>query len=428
MVVTIKKSSIQGTLQVPPSKSHTIRAVLLASLAKGLSTIHGPLLTGDGFSAIEAAQRFGAIVTPQGDSLLIEGRGIHPVEVIDTKNSGTTTSFVTSIATLAQGDTLITGDEQIQSRPIRVLVDALRDLGCNVQILTEGSDAPPLLVSEGLQGGEVTLDGFNSQFVSSLLLVTPLAKEKTEITVTRPLEKPYIQMTLDWMRSFGAVVESNEPAYTRFTVEGGQHYISGEFSIPSDWSAVAFPLVAALITPSKLTITNLDFHDAQGDKKVVDHLLAMGANMQKNTKEGTLFIQGGTRLQGGLTIDLGDIPDALPALAVAALFTDGITTFTNLAHVRVKESDRVLVMAEELGKLGAKVEIGPDSMKVYGAQSLQGGVVKSHHDHRVAMALSAAALIADEEVVLLDVECTEVSYPNFFSSLAQLGCSCSIRE
>ncbi len=431
MYVTVSKSSLHGNLQVPGSKSHTIRAVLLATLAQGVSIINNPLLTGDGESAIDAARSFGAKVNYSGHQLVIEGRGIPlsvPEKGIDTKNSGTTTSFVTSLATLAEGETLITGDEQIQKRPIRVLVEALQSLGCAVHFVRENSDAPPLVVRGGRAGGKVALDGFNSQFVSSLLLSSPLAGGKTEITVTKPLEKPYIQMTLDWMRRFGAVVQSNEPEYTHFLVAGDQSYRCGTFTIPSDWSAVAFPLVAALVSESELTICGLDFSDSQGDKRVVEHLLEMGAEIPRDAQQGTLTVRGGKKLQGGLSIDLGDIPDALPALCVAALSADGDTTFTNLAHVRVKESDRVLVMAEELGKLGAKITIGSDHMVVHGGEPLRGGTVESHGDHRVAMALSAAALMAEGPVQINNAGCTEVSYPNFFGSLVKAGAAITFHE
>ncbi|MDD4574020.1 MAG: 3-phosphoshikimate 1-carboxyvinyltransferase [Sphaerochaeta sp.] len=431
MYVTIKRSSLKGEVKVPGSKSHTIRAVLLATLAQGISIIENPLLGGDGESAVDAARAFGAKVTKQGTQLIIEGFGI-PLKVpengLDTKNSGTTTSFVTSLATLAEGETYITGDEQIQKRPIKTLVDALNELGCSVFITRANSESPPLLVKGGLAGGKVSLNGFNSQFVSSLLLASPLAENRTEITVTNPLEKPYIQMTLDWMRRFGAVVQSDEPDYTHFVIEGKQHYSSGEFNIPGDWSSVAFPLVAALSPGSDLSISGLDFSDAQGDKRVVEILLSMGADIERKSGGTALRIRGGRKLKGGMVIDLGDIPDALPALCVSALYADGETTFTNLAHVRVKESDRVLVMAEELNKLGAKITIGDDLMIIHGGRSLHGGVVESHGDHRIAMALSAAALMAKGEVTVNNVACTEVSYPNFFSSLINVGAAIVVHE
>lgn len=431
MFVTVTRSSLKGELQVPGSKSHTIRSILLATLAQGVSMIDNPLLTGDGESAIEAAKGFGAKVTLGKGNLTIEGRGIPlaiPEKGIDTRNSGTTTSFVTSMATLTGGETFITGDEQIQKRPIRVLVDALKSLGSEVTLTRENSQSPPLVVGGALHGGKVTLDGFNSQFVSSLLLVSPLAASRTEISVVNPLEKPYVQMTLDWIRRFGATVESNEPEYTHFVIEGNQHYTNGSFTIPSDWSSVAFPLVAALGSDSELTIRGLDFSDTQGDKRVVELLLEMGATITKDTKQGSLVVRGGKKLKGGLVIDLGDIPDALPALCVAALHADGVTTFTNLAHVRVKESDRVLVMAEELGKLGAKVTIGDDHMTVHGGMALHGGTLHSHGDHRVAMALTAAALMAEGNVRINDAGCTEVSYPDFFASLIRVGGAITVHD
>ena len=431
MHVTVNTSSLRGELTIPGSKSHTIRCVLLALLAQGVSTIENPLLTGDGSSAIDAARAFGAKITRKDNHLIMEGRGVPlkvPEKGIDTRNSGTTTSFVTTMATLTEGETFITGDEQIQKRPIKVLVDALQSMGSEVTIIRSNSQSPPLVVKGGLGGGKVSIDGFNSQFVSSLLLSSPLATGRTEITVHNPLEKPYIQMTLDWMRRFGAIVQSNEPLYTHFAMEGNQQYQGGSFTIPSDWSSVAFPLVASLGPGSKLTIKGLDFLDTQGDKRVVDLLIEMGADIERDEERHQLTIRGGRKLKGGLVIDLGDIPDALPALCVAALHADGATTFTNLAHVRVKESDRVLVMAEELAKLGSKITIADDHMVVHGGIALHGATVESHGDHRVAMALTAASLMVEGSTQINDVACTEVSYPNFFDSLVKAGAAITFHE
>lgn len=419
-----KKGSLHGEIVVPGSKSHTIRAVLLAAMADGKSVINNPLTSDDGLSALNAARAFGAEVIEEPGVWTVEGKGknLHvPEDFIDTRNSGTTTSFVISMAALLDGYTFITGDNQIRRRPVKPLVDALNELGAQAFLTRPGAVAPPVVIGGKMRGGRVSFSGFSSQFISSILLSSPLAQGDTEIIVENPLEKPYLQMTLDWMKRYGVVPGKADPDYRHFIIEGYQSYKAVESTVPSDWSGVAFPLVASVITPSEVVISGVDFEDCQGDKAVVDHLIAMGANIVKDAKNNRMIIKGGTPLHGGLTIDLNDIPDSLPALSVAACFAEGKTTFVNLAHVRVKETDRVAVMDNELKKLGADVEIGPDYMIVKGGKALTGASVDSHEDHRIAMALTVAGLIAHGETIVNDTECANVSFPQFYEKMNALG-------
>lgn len=419
-----QKGSLHGEVIVPGSKSHTIRAVLLAAMANGKSVIHNPLTSNDCLSALKAARAFGAEVTEEPGIWIVEGKGkdLHvPENFIDTDNSGTTTTFVSSIAALLDGYTFITGDHQIRRRPIKPLIDALNELGAQAYLTRPGAVAPPVVIRGKMRGGKAYLSGFNSQFISSILLSSPLAEGKTEIIVENPLEKPYIQMTLDWMKLYGVVPSEVTSDYKYFAIEGNQSYTAIESTVPSDWSGVAFPLVAAVTTPSEVVISGVDFDDCQGDKAVVDHLIAMGANIIKDAKNHRMVIKGGTPLHGGVTINLNDIPDSLPALTVAACFAEGKTTFTNLAHVRVKETDRVAVMENELKKLGADVEIGPDYMIVNGGKPLAGTEVYSHDDHRVAMALAVAGLFAEGKTKVKDAHCASVSFPSFFELMNKVG-------
>lgn len=424
MYTISQKASLHGEIIVPGSKSHTIRAVLLAAMAEGKSIIHNPLTSDDCLSALNAARSFGAVAAEEPGAWIVEGKGrrLHaPENFIDTGNSGTTTTFVTSMAALFDGYTFITGDRQIRRRPIKPLVDALNELGAQAFITRPGAEAPPVVIKGRMHGGKVYFSGFSSQYISSILLSSPLADGRTEIFVENPLEKPYLQMTLDWMKLYGALPSEVSPDFKYFAVEGNQRYKAAESTVPSDWSGAAFPLVAAVITSSEVVISGVDFADCQGDKAVVEHLIAMGANITKDAASNRMIVKGGARLRGGLTIDLNDIPDSLPALSVAACFAEGKTTFINLAHVRVKETDRVAVMENELKKLGADVEIGPDYMIVNGAETLSGAEVDSHDDHRVAMALSLAGMFAQGETIVNNSECANVSFPKFYEKMNALG-------
>ena len=431
MRVQVQKSSLSRTMQVPGSKSHTIRSVLLATLAKGVSTISNPLSSGDGLSALNAARAFGATISIENNCWVVtgmDGKPKVPETCIDTANSGTTTCFFTAVAALVEeGYTVITGDDQIRRRPIKVLVDGLTSLGATAFLTRDASLAPPVVVRGPLQGGKTNILGFNSQYVSSLLLVSPLAKTNVEIEVGNALEKPYVQMTLDWMKRFGIEVD-NSDNYTKFSIEGGRHYQATDCVIPADWSAVAFPLVAAAITDSDLLLTGLDFKDSQGDKRIVQIMHDMGCNLIVDTQQGTLRILGGRALKGGLVIDLSDIPDALPALVVAATQAEGKTVFTNLAHVRLKETDRVLEMQNKLNKLGCNIVLKQDCLIVEGPTPIQGGNVSSSFDHRIAMALVCAGLSAENCVTIDDVECAAVSFPHFFESFKECGANVLVEE
>lgn len=221
------------------------------------------------------------------------------------------------------------------------------------------------------------------------------------------------------MRRFGVELE-HAADYSRFALRGRQGYRAVDAMIPADWSAAAFPLVAALVTGGKLIVDGVDFNDCQGDKAVVDYLAEMGADIVRDTEGGRLVIHGG-RLTGGRTIDMSNTPDALPAMSVAAAFAEGDTRFTGLTTVRLKETDRVSVMAEELGKLGVSVDYDADSMTVHGGAAMHGAVTESHDDHRVAMALSVAGLAIDGETVIKDAECATVSFPGFFDVMRGVG-------
>lgn len=425
-----RRGKLSGNLTVPGSKSHTIRAVMLSALAQGESVIRNPLLGKDGLAAVAAARAYGAKVNMEQDRWIIEGVGgcpKAPACVIDTMNSGTTTSFSIGVAGLVDGHTVVTGDEQICSRPWKRQTEAMTELGATCLHTRPESECPPVVIGGKMKGGICRLDGFNSQHISGILLPSPLLEEgqKTVIEVEKPLEQPYIQMTIDWIKRYGAKLQYT-PDYKHFEIEGGQQYKAQNVTIPADWSGVAFPLVAAVCTESELTIDGVDFFDSQGDKAVVDILISMGADIVKDEKAGKLIIKGAKPLNG-VTVDLGAIPDSLPALSVAAAFANGDTVFTNLAHVRVKESDRVAVMSELLTACGASVEITADKMTVHGGKPLHGSKINSRGDHRIAMAMAVCGLLCDGVMEISEAECASVSFPNFYETLNRAGAGFEVK-
>lgn len=425
------RGTVSGTITVPGSKSHTIRAVMLGALAQGTSVIHNPLPSKDGLAAVAAARVLGAPVEvdEQANTWTVHGLGHRPAApegIIDTMNSGTTTSFALGVGALVEGYVVITGDEQICRRPWGGQTKAMQELGAYCLHTRPGNECPPVVVGGPMKGGVCHLNGFSSQHISGILLPAPMldADQSVEILVDKPLEQPYLKMTVDWMRRYGAEVEM-APDYKRFFVRGGQQYKALESTIPADWSGVAFPLVAAVCTPSELTIAGVDFDDCQGDKAVVDILIRMGADIVKDGDK--LVIHGGKPLHG-TTVDMNDIPDSLPALSVAAAYANGDTLFTNLAHVRVKESDRVAVMQEVLGACGADIDITSDSMTVHGGKPLHGASVPSHGDHRIAMAMAVCGLMCDGEMEIDEAECASVSFPGFYDTLNKAGAGFQVGE
>lgn len=435
MYAYAKRGALHGSLAVPGSKSSTIRAVLFGMLADGTTVIHNPLPSKDGLAALRAARDFGAVVDVDDAANTwtvhgLAGKPHVPETVLDTMNSGTTTSFITGICTLlTDGYAVITGDEQIRRRPWRDETEALRALGATCIHTRPGSDSPPLVIKGPLHGGTCRLPGFNSQHISGILAPAALlpAGQSVDIEVEKPLEALYVQLTVDWLARFGVKVE-NSPDYKHYHIDGGQRLKACECLVASDWSGVAFPLVAAACTASELTITDVDFDDSQGDKAVADVLIRMGADIEKDLQGHRLVIHGGKPLHGLDEIDMDLIPDSLPALSVAAAFAQGDTHFTSLAHVRVKETDRVAVMQEVLTACGASVDITADSMTVHGGRPLHGARVSSHDDHRVAMAMAVCGLLSDGEMEISGAECASVSFPSFYETLNRAGAGFVTKE
>lgn len=430
MKAIIRKNNIKGEMNVPSSKSHTIRAVVIAALAKGKSIIKNPLPSEDGKAAIKAAEKFGVKCTIEDDQWIIEGLGENlkvPDDVINVDNSGTTLYMMTGLASLLSDWTVFTGDQSIRKRPATPLLDALSCLGSTSFTTRSEVDSPPFVIKGPIKAGTVKVSGTPSQYISTLLMVAPMLEGLTRIETDNPTETPYMDMTIDWMRRTGITVNFDEESYRYFEVQGKQEYNAFTRVIPSDWSAVAFPLAAGLTPGSELVINNLDFDDKQGDSKIVEILQQMGANIEVDKENNKLKIIGGNKLHG-ITIDCAATPDAVPILSVIGSLAEGITVLDNVAGVRAKETDRVAVMEKELEKMGAKIESEHNKMIIYGGQSLKGAEVESHDDHRVAMALSVAGLFVDGETIVNDSECVNVSFPNFYEILNNLGAGFKIEE
>jgi 3-phosphoshikimate 1-carboxyvinyltransferase len=421
MKFVVKKSSINGIIDIPGSKSHTIRSLFFASLASGKSKILKPLISEDAISAFNAATAFGSKIEKNTEGYIVEGlSGIPqlPDNVIDVGNSGTTLRIALSIAGLIDGYTVFTGDEQIRNRPVGPVIDALNNLGA-VAFTTKNNGKAPAIVKGPAKGGFTKLDGISSQFLTSLLISCPLMPKDTTIELTRLNEIPYADITLWWLDKLGIKYENNN--YKSFYIPGNQSYKSYELTIPADFSSATFFLVLAAISGGKITIRNLDMTDPQGDKLVIKILEDMGAHIEKSANGITLT---GKNLKG-IEIDMNSIPDALPALAVAGCFAEGETKLLNVPQARLKETDRIRVMFEELTKMGADIQELPDGLIIRNSK-LKHAEVQGHKDHRIVMALSIAGLCLDGETIIDTSEAAAVTFPTF-SKLIK-NCGGNIRE
>lgn len=425
MQLVSRKSRLQGVVSIPASKSHTIRAVAIASLAKGESVIRNPLWSGDTEAAVLCYRAFGARIDTTDDKAWkvtgLGGRITPPAETIDVLNSGTTLRIAMGSAALAEpGETTtLTGDEQIQSRPIAPLMQSLEDLGARC-VSVKNNGKAPVRVSGQLRGGRTSIAAFTSQYLSSLLLCTPLAQADTDIEVTLLNEPGYVQMTLDWLDKQGIQYECD--GLRRFHLRGGQSYKAYDLPVPADFSSATFFLCAAALFGDGVTLKGLDFSDSQPDKAVVDYLRAMDAEI--TTGPAGITVKASSLK--GVTIDMNATPDALPAMAVTAAFAEGTTRLVNAPQARSKETDRIKCMAEELTKMGAKVEELPDGLVVHHSR-LKAAHLDGRGDHRIVMALSLAAMGLDEPCTIGTAEAIKVTFPEFVGLMNALGGNMEIR-
>jgi 3-phosphoshikimate 1-carboxyvinyltransferase len=416
MILKVLKSETGGRVRIPGSKSHTIRALFIASLANGKSEILNPLVSSDALSAVEVCKALGATIKEEENKYTVHGfNGIPqtPSDIIDVGNSGTTLRFGVMTAGLGEGCSVFTGDYQIRRRPLGPLIEALNELGAEV-FSTRNNGMAPVVVRGRLKGGKAQLDAVTSQYLSSILINSPLLERDTEICLTRLNEQPYVEMTMWWLDKFGIKYENYD--YKKFIIKGNQKYQSFNTVIPGDFSSATFFCVLAAISGAEFVLENLDMTDPQGDKLVLSILQDMGAKINFNID--------GIRIKGdkltGREIDMNSIPDALPAMAVAGCFAEGETRLVNVPQARMKETDRIHVMCTELKKMGADISELPDGL-VIKQSKLHGCPVNGHDDHRIVMALAVAGLNIEGETLIDTAEAMNVTFPEFAGFIRSCG-------
>jgi len=451
MKAVAKKSVLSGHITVPGSKSHTIRALILAAMADGTSHISNPLPSNDCLSTAAAVRQVGAEVDFGDDvddgastgrdgavwTVRGAGKNLHlPDGQIDVGNSGSLMYFLCPVLSTLPGECTFTGDESICRRPVNHLIDALCQFGANGRSLNAGPDGKPGTTPPFSFCGPIDVnktlvtEGALSQYISGFMMAASRLNGTLHMELTNPKETPYLTMTKLWLESVGVPV-SISPDFKKIAVTGPVPFKAFDRAVPSDWEGLAFPLVAALISGSEITIDNVDGSGSQGDDKIVEVLQSVGADIEWRRDTEQLIVRGGNKLSsaglpnGELVVEMSAFPDAICALAVAACFIEGKTVFTDIDICRKKETDRIKAMTSELSKLGAKIVDEGDRLLVYGngGEGLHGGEVESYKDHRIVMSLACLGLgLADgEKVTVNDAEWCSVTFPHFFEVMNKIG-------
>ena len=415
-------SRVNGEISLPGSKSLSNRILLLSALSRGVTQVYNLLESDDTSRMIDSLQRLGVGLELSRNNTVCRVQGLGgPFPTQQTElflgNSGTTMRSICAALCLGEGEFTLTGEPRMYERPIEDLVDALRPMGADIEYLDKDGCPPLRIHARGIPGGRVSVRGnVSSQYLTAILLSAPLAREDMVIDVVGDLvSKPYIDMTVAVMRRFGANVEAD--GYQQFRVAGGQGYQSpGSALVEGDASSATYFLAAAAIRGGTVRVQGVGLSSVQGDVRLADVLEQMGAPVQR----GEDWIEVGRGDLHGVDLDLNHIPDAAMTVATAALFAQGQTTIRNVGNWRVKETDRLAAMAAELRKVGARVEEGPDYLKITPPERIIPAAIDTYNDHRMAMSFSLAAL-GDAPITINNPDCVSKTFPDYFQQLAGIS-------
>lgn len=422
MSCKVEKSKITGHIICPPNKSYSHRAIFLASLAGNNSKIDNVLFSADTIATIEACKNFGAEIEQVNTAVIIR-KSIKTDKIvpeIDAKNSGTTIRIASGIASLFTHEITLTGDASLQKRPMRPLLDALESIGAKC---SSTNGMPPIKITGRILGGDVSIPGnFSSQFISALLICAPLTEKGINLIIEGNLvSKPYLDATIATMRNFGVTVQTLIP-YKKYNIPP-QIYKPASFTVPIDFSSLALLLSAAVLNGENFVIHGKIGNLPQGDEVFIDILEQLGVKVSIN--EDQITIQSPEKLNGG-RFDLSNSPDLLPPLAILALKTTNPIEIVNVKHARLKETDRISILARELVKIGIRVQEKEDGLILESPVEVRGAILNSENDHRLFMAFCISGMYVGNCTVT-DHESVAVSYPNFITEMNKLGAKITIQ-
>ena len=417
MKVTIEPGIVKGSLFAPASKSAMQRACALALLHRGTTIILNPGKSNDDLAALSIIKELGAMVAENAVSIMIDGvdeATSSEAKMINCGESGLSIRMFAPIAALQNADITVTGSGSLLSRPMNFFDEIFPKLGVKI---TSSNGHLPLELKGPLQPTDIAIDGsLSSQFLTGLLIAFASVTEKpVTITVTNLKSKPYIDLTLQMMDSFGYNVKNNN--YESFEINPvakNQKQIT--YTVEGDWSGASFLLVAGAIS-GNITVKGLDVFSAQADKSVLQVLMMAKANISITEQEITIS----SKKLEPFHFDATDCPDLFPPLVALAAYCDGTSVIEGVSRLAHKESNRALTLQEEFAKIGIEIKLQDDLMIIEGGTKMTGATVHSRHDHRIAMALAVAALRADGNMVIEKAEAINKSYPDFYEHLKQLG-------
>jgi len=400
---------MDGIVKAPPSKSYTHRAFIMAFLADGKSKICDPLYSDDTMASLNSCKALGSLVNKHNSYCEItgvKGKPFTPDNVLNLNNSGTTLRILTSIATLADGYTVLTGDKSLRTRPMQDILTALKPLGVTA-FSTKNNAKPPIIIKGGFKGGITSINGnVSSQFISSILMAAPYAENPVHLHVKdKFISRPYVEMTVELMEKFNVEVEYDIKNKS-FHIDP-QIYKSTNYTVEGDYSSASYLIAAAASLDSEVIIQNLMKKSKQGDKLILEIVKDMGS--QVKIKDNEIKICGHGRLTG-TEVNLKNAPDLLPTVAALGAMAHGTTYIKGVEHARFKETDRIHTCATELTKLGVRVKEIDDGLIIKGG--VHGGTVNSHMDHRLAMAFYIIGLKVGN-IIIENPSVYNISFPDF---------------
>jgi 3-phosphoshikimate 1-carboxyvinyltransferase len=414
---TLKR--LDATVRVPGSKSYTQRALVIASLAEGESLLRGSLISDDTSHLIEALRSFGAEILVSGTDITITGTGgtiRNPERTISLGNNGTALRFLTTLASLGEGDVTLDGGDRLRQRPLQPLLEALQELGVVCRGTGTGGCPPVIIRGGSLRGGRATFtDAHSSQYISSLLISAPCAREDVIVELRGSTASlPYIDMTTDVMRDFGVDVTKEKTDI--YVVRTPQRYTTREYLIESDVSSASYFFLAAALCRGRVRVLGINTGTPQGDIGLLEIMERLGCHVLKGP--GWVEVTGETLHTGDCRFDMARMPDMVPTLAILSAFRSGQTVISNISHLRLKESDRIAALACELNRIGIDAEEREDGLVIHGGTP-HGARIETYDDHRIAMSFAVAGLAA-EGMEIKDEACVGKSFPGFWAELERL--------
>ncbi len=410
---------LKAAVSVPGSKSYTQRALVAAALAAGTSRLRNALFSEDTSHLMNALGDLGVGIRVEGNDLIVAGTGgciANPQKELFVGNNGTALRFLTALASLGTGMTVVTGEPRLRERPLQPLLKALESLGVATHT-RDGKGYPPIRIdASGLRGGQVAFrDADSSQYISALLLSAPYAQGDVSIRLEgRTVSQPYIDMTIEVMRAFGAVVTSE--GHHHYHVPGTQCYQGREYAVDGDASSASYFFLAAALCRGPVTVMNINPKSCQGDLRLLDFLEQLGCTIRRG--ESWIEVTGHKLPEGEYHFDMGDMPDMAPTMAVLSAFRPGRTVIGNCAHLRIKESDRIASLVTELNRIGVGAREMPDGLVIDGGRP-RGAQIETYNDHRIAMSFAVAGLAAPG-MRIANEHCVNKSFPGFWDALGRL--------